>query len=231
MSDKKPQRPLPRFQPLANKRSIGESSKVRSIPISSSMPSFAAFKPKSKPEKKVRAPKLVDFGDVKTMGNRRGIQNVIVPEFYTPINRAEDTPLYLIEGGKDVKLPLVSPEEQTKPVSEILNSKSPKFVIVQLPSALPIKYPNDAVQMEGNPLVGATDGHLGKIQIRKSGRVTATIGNNHFEIVSGTFASCAQILCNESQTGGLEYIPLSGEKIILTLDVDTILRQIDNEPN
>lgn len=229
MSDKKPQRPLPRFQPLANKRSIGETSKIRSIPISSSMPSFASFAPRAKPLRKPKAPTLVDFGDVKTTGNRRVYNNANVPEFYTPI-RSGDEPL-ISEGevGGDVKLPLVKSEEQTKPITEILKANSPKFVIVQLPSSLPIKYPNDAVQMEGNPLIGATDGHLGKIQIHKSGRVTATIGNNHFDVVSGIFASCSQVLCSESATGGLEYFTLNGEKIILTLDVDTILKQIDSE--
>ena len=229
-TNKKPaQRPLPRFQPLANKKSIGDSSKVRSIPISASMPSFQPFQQKPRTPKKQRAPQFMDFGDVRNTGNRRTF-NSNVPDFYTPISKAiPDDGELISDSARDVKLPLVKPEEQTKPITDILLNEQPKFVLVQIPSALPIKYPNDSGQMEGNPLVGATDGHLGKIQIHKSGKVTAVIGNNHFDLLSGTFASCSQILCNESATGGLDWFTLNGEKIILTLDVDKMLEQIDQE--
>ena len=226
--DKKPARPLPRFQPLSNKKSVGDTTKIRSIPISASVPTFSSFNPsRPKPPKKPRAPQLVDFGDVRSSGNRR--TNVAMPDLYVPLPKSDLNDVVEGDSPSDIKLPLVSLEEQTKPIADILQTDKPKFVIVQIPSALPIKYPNDSSQMEGNPLVGATDGKLGKIQIHKSGRVTAKIGNNHFELKAGTFASCAQVLCEETATGGLAWRPISGEKVILTLDVDKMLEQIDNE--
>lgn len=233
MEEKKGTRALPRFHPLTNKRNISETSKVRAIPVSSSMPSISAFAPKVRPQKKPKPQQIIEFSDaVKTSRPRVTNASQVTPEFYIPLHRTEEREIFSVDSDdkpRNIKLPLVPVEEQTKPIAEILTEGSPKFVIVQLPSSLPIKYPNDMGQMEANPLVGATDGHLGKIQIHKSGKVTAKIGKNNFDIVSGTFASCEQLLCSESEMGGLKWSPLSGEKIILTLDIPKMIDQIDNE--
>ncbi|EAX86843.1 hypothetical protein TVAG_458550 [Trichomonas vaginalis G3] len=221
---------LPRFQPL-KKNVKRDAHTQRTVPISASVPSFAIFdkKPKPPPKKKERAPQILEFGDAFRPSNARRNTN-FATDMFAPTLPTEAQDAIVQDQSLDVKLPLVKLEEQKSNLVDILQSKE-KLVLFQIPSALPIRYPNDTGQMEGNPLVGATDGHLGKIQIHKSGRVTAKIGNIDFELKSGTSVSCAQILCTESSTDGLEWVAMSGEKIILTLDVDKVLNQIDNESN
>lgn len=226
MAEKPTGNALPRFQPL--KKNVKRDTTQKTMPISASVPNFAAFdrKPKPPPKKKERAPQILEFGDTyRPSSNRRSNYG---NDIFAPTIPSDNKDAIVQDQSLDIKLPLVKLDQQSSNVAEILQQPD-KLVLFQIPSALPIRYPNDTGQMEGNPLIGATDGHLGKIQIHKSGKVTAKIGNIDFEVTSGTSVSCAQILCTETPTGGLEWAPIAGEKVILTLDVDSVLSKIDEE--
>jgi hypothetical protein len=121
-----------------------------------------------------------------------------------------------------VKLPLFSQRSALPTPRELLTPEADdKLLLVQLPSSLPIVYPNDASQLEYIPLFSVADGHLGTIRIHKSGKVTAKIGNIVFDVESGVPPSCCQMICIKKESG-LEYAPIQGGKLKFTIDVERL---------
>ena len=156
-------------------------------------------------------------------------QNIAAParsqvggDLFQPLDPSEHTGKIEEDNISATSLPLVKIEKHTKETSEILKPSRDRVVMFQLPSSLPIKYPNGSAQMEGNPLVGATDGHIGKIRIHKSGKATAQIGQITFNVENGVFPSCSQLLFSQTSTG-LEWTSVPGDKILLTLDLASLL--------
>ena len=136
-----------------------------------------------------------------------------------------------IEGDETlaVQIPLIPLSEKTKTAAEILTDQTPnKLVYLQLPSTLPIIYPNENPQMAINPLIGAADGFLGQIQVHQSGKVTAKIGNVNFLIEDATPPSCRQLFCIKVEDG-IKYVELPREKIMMTLDLDKTFQSIEQE--
>jgi hypothetical protein len=121
-----------------------------------------------------------------------------------------------------VRLPLVAPGNRLPTPAEILGEDGDKLMLVQLPSSLPIVYPNDASQLDYNPLFSAADGRLGTIRIHRSGRVTAVMGRIEFEVEAGVAPSCAQMICIKKEDG-LEYASIPANKIKFTVDVERLM--------
>jgi hypothetical protein len=118
-----------------------------------------------------------------------------------------------------VRLPL-APPAPLPPPADLLRGE--RLLLVQLPSSLPIVYPNDASQLDYNPLFAAADGRLGALRVHRSGRVTARIGSVVFEVEAGVAPSCAQMACVR-RDDGLEYATLPPAKIKLTIDIERMM--------
>jgi hypothetical protein len=133
------------------------------------------------------------------------------------------------EGITAVKLPLVDAAVLPSVDSMIDRSHAETLLLVQLPSSLPIVYPNDSASLDYNPLFGAADGLIGKIRMHRSGKVTAKIGKVVFDVETGIAPSCAQMICIRKDNNSVESAPLPGKKIKLTIDIDRIQDAIEKE--
>lgn len=221
--------PLKRFAPT--NKSSGSAKQRTGMTSSFSVPFLSGLSDPDEPRKsrvpvrKERQKVSIEMTrDNRSMANMRaGAGEVFTPMVETDLTEGEES--------YAVSLPLAPIESQTKPIQSILDDKNgeTKVILMQLPSTLPIKYPNNTTQMDSNPLQGVTDGYLGKVQLHESGRVTCQIGNVTFELVSGTFGSGSQMFFYIDEKEGFKYIPFSGEKAVLTVDLDKMFEDIDNE--
>lgn len=130
--------------------------------------------------------------------------------------------------GQAIQLPLAKNDKQT-PINEVFKSENgPKYLLFVLPSSLPIKYPNDSAADDSNPLSSATDGIIGKLQIHKSGKVTAKLGNLELDVSTGILSSCSQLVCFKSENQ-IETIPQPSEKVKLTVNINRLKKSISDE--
>ena len=163
--------------------------------------------------------------------------NRLMGETYIPLSQSafikaeygSDKDAIVSDMAGGVQLPLAPTSEKRRTVAEILTPEpEDKLMLVQLPSSLPIIYPHNSSQMDYNPLFTAADGHIGKIRIYKSGRVTATIGKVEFDVESGIPPSCLQLAVLKSE-GRLEYMTVPRNKIKFTVDVEKMQRDMEKE--
>ncbi|KAH0791916.1 hypothetical protein GPJ56_004100 [Histomonas meleagridis] len=233
--DKKPVQnknptPLPRFAPARPRTNSMTSS--RSVPmltqLNTPLPTKKEIK-KQAPARKPRQPHLLDFANTPSSMRKQTIGEVLHPPNSKPVSLIASDDTIQDESNIAVQLPLVPVPEQKTPISNLLSTeKGDKLILVQLPSSLPIAYPNDSAQIDTNPLVAAADGQIGTIQIHQSGKVTAKFGNIQFDVSSGVAPSCIQLLCVKTQSG-IEYAPISGNKLQFNIDVDQMLSDISKE--
>jgi hypothetical protein len=231
MAEKKPGegRALPRFTPkmsAAPKMPVSQSVDERLNKIG--LPRHHERGPRPLPVHKPRQLRTIEFKD-----HPIPIHQPKAEIFHSPqptVPRSSDLSDRLDSDiCSAVKLPLVPDTEHIPNAAEILEkSDADKLMLVQLPSALPIIYPNDVSQIDYHPLFAAADGFIGQIRIHASGKVTAKLGNVTFDVSEGIAPSCAQMICLKKGSG-LEHAPVSGNKIKFTLDVDRIESDVKAE--
>ena len=220
--------PLPRFAPSKGPRKeMSRMTTSRSLPM---MAQLAKIEPKKPtPQRKPRQPHLLDFANTPSTMKKQTVGEVLHPPSSKPVTLIADGDTIQEDSNIAVQLPLVPVSEQKTPITNLLSTeKGDKLILVQLPSSLPVVYPNDSTQIDTNPLVCAADGQIGTIQIHKSGKVTAKLGNIKFDVSSGVAPSCMQLLCVKTQSS-VEYTPITGNKLQLNVDVDQILLDIAKE--
>lgn len=240
MTDSKPKQTPPSPRPLPSFRNIitlnaarSKSNASRTMPTSISTPDFTALsrtkptKPKKEerpPPKKERKDKRIEFSAIATPKRKNeDTFNTIMPKPKTDLFDTQLDDFIESEVNSAVTLPLVHSKNPIPEAADILNTpKEEKVVLVQLPSALPIQYPNDSAQMEYNPLFSAADGQIGSLYIHQSGKVTAKIGNIVLDVSSGIAPSCNEIMCLKREKG-IDYFRIPGEKLKFSVDIDALL--------
>lgn len=225
MSENQPKmdRPLPRFKPsLSAGRKPGKS-----MTPSLSMPNLAskAKKPKKEvvtPQRKVREKTLLDLGPTVAPTHKfsESFNKIPKKNLDTIDSRMDD--IIQNEGELAATLPLASSNSSTSASDILAPALADKIMLVQLPSSLPIQYPNDSIQMEYNPLFSAADGHIGKLYVHQSGKVTAKIGNIVLDVSSGISPSCSTLMCVKREKG-IDYFPVPGQKIKLAVDIESLI--------
>jgi hypothetical protein len=222
MSDSQPPKPLPRFQPRAAPSPASSTSQrmSNSLSVDAGLNRFQTKKERPPPvprPPRQRQLQFIEFGD-----RPHPLHTQVTSVFAPPPSHVHESHDEIeSETISAVKLPLVSQRSMLPPRELLTPEANDKLLLVQLPSSLPIVYPNDASQLDYNPLFSVADGHLGTIRIHKSGKVTAKIGNIVFNVESGVTPSCAQMICVKKETG-LEYAPIQGGKLKFTIDVERL---------
>lgn len=216
-------KPLPRFKPV---RPAGTKTMTSSI----SVPNFKSKVP-SKPKKVERTPqrerekKYIDLGPMAPSSQKFADTFNSIPKSQSEFIDTRMDDVVQNEGELAVTLPLV-PSTNAPPTAEkiLAPSRTDKVMLVQLPSALPIQYPNDSIKSfgEGNPLFSSADGRIGKLRIHKSGKVTAEIGNIVLDVSSGISPSCTTLMCVKRESG-LDYFTIPNEKLKFSVDIETLL--------
>lgn len=232
MSEPKKPKGLPMFKPIASPKqtTVQRMPKSKSQSFQTVPPNIQRAKPAPRPnERPVRQYQrvMIDKKDIRTP--RQAVEETYaqVRSFATDFSGDKDA--LVASSAAAVQLPLVPNGKPLPTAASILTPSDSdiedKLMLVQLPSSLPITYPNGASQMDYNPLFMAADGQIGKIRIHKSGRVTAKIGNVTFDVRGGIAPSCLQMGLVTSEKE-LKYIPVPGNKIKLTVDVEKIQEDI-----
>ncbi|OHT11764.1 hypothetical protein TRFO_18752 [Tritrichomonas foetus] len=234
MADKppaSPSKPLPRFKPSRT----DPANIKRKMSNSFSMPNMNLEKKeraKPPPPRKERGPRptqYIDFGQTSSNSMRKIGEVFHAPPSIPKSKSAFEADADMLEADSNlaVTLPLVPPPKKLPKAGDILApSSEPKVMLVQIPSALPVQYPNDGMQMEYNPLFAVTDGRIGKLYVHQSGKVTAKIGNITFDVSSGIAPSCCQAICVKGDKV-LHYYPVSGNKLKFSIDVNQLLEKND----
>lgn len=222
MSEKQ-SKPLPRFKPTAP---------TKSIPSSISVPNFKLKTTKIKKEEQQRTPKrsekrYIDLGPMKPQSQKFADTFNTIPKSKSEYVDTRMDEVIQNEGELAVTLPLVQPSTSSVSVTDILApSRADKVMLVQLPSALPIQYPNDSIKTfgEGNPLFSSADGRIGKLRIHQSGKVTAQIGNIILDVSAGVSPSCSTLMCVKRENG-IDYFEVPGEKLKFSVDPETLFNE------
>jgi hypothetical protein len=184
--------------------------------------------PPSRPPPRPRQAQTIQFND-RPIGSHTAFADLTSAPSRLMAGSSYENDAIESESHHAVKLPLVSSISNLPPPAEVLRPiPGDKLLLVQLPSSLPIVYPNDASQMDYNPLFAAADGLLGAIRIHRSGKVTAKIGNIVFDVETGVAPSCAQMICIR-KSDGLEYAQIPPNKIKLTVPVERIMAEMRRE--
>lgn len=217
--------PLPRFKPSKSTHNIKSSF---SVPSNMSQLQKIESRRPPPPPRKPRAPNLLEFNNTASVP-RQTIGEVYHPSSSKPVLLLSESDAIQGDDNMAVQLPMVPVQDQRAPLHEMLSSeKGDKLILVQLPSSLPVTYPNDSTQIDLNPLVNVADGQIGKLQIHKSGKVTAKFGNVTLDVSSSIAPSCLQLLCVKTE-GGVEYCPISGNKLQFSVNVSRIIGDINKE--
>ena len=234
MSDKdaSQQQPLPRFSPYLNKKKqVNKKFFSQSIP--SDLNRLSEQKPKQRDDanlksfqqKKKRSTVTLDNIGSTFVPNIRPSQSMGVKADEFDIDIEDKTSDIARE---DISLPLV-PEPIEKSIVELLGTgEDDKIMIFQIPTQFPVDKPENDTKVSDNPLTDLSDGCIGTIQIRESGRVTAKIGNVSFELKPGIGCNCRQMLCSPNGNG-IQWVPISSDNIVMTLDIDQIVEDIQME--
>ena len=174
-------------------------------------------RPKKAPERKPAQRYEIEVKDVKPSRHSEGF--AVAPAYKPELVGERDS--LVSEYSAAVQLPL-APKQPLPTAADILAPvRGDKLMLVQLPSSLPIVYPNDGSQMDYNPLFTAADGRIGEIHVYRSGRVTAKIGNVEFDVEGGIPASCLQFAVVKGKDD-LEFTTVPPNKLKFTVDVQKI---------
>ena len=225
MSEKPPPRPLPRFMP--NRPNVVKRQMSSSLSVPNIAEKFREEKRRQipPPEKKrpVRQRQTLILED-KPRNQRVSGGDMFKYSPSVPNVMNFDDDAIEDESGGAVTLPLVPKTSAPRTAAEILTSTGQdKVILVQLPTALPIMYPNSAKQMEYNPLFAAADGKIGQIQIHRSGKITANFGGIPLDVSAGIATSCTQAVCVKRENG-LDYFEVQGGKLKISVNVDDLLK-------
>lgn len=226
------QQPLARFSPyISKKKQINKKGSIQSFPVNFNRGTEQKTKSrddtnsKMVQQKRKRSTVTLDNSSNTFIPNIRPTQSMGI--------KADDFDVYIEDKTSDVvrediSLPLV-PEPIEKSIVELLEAdEDDKIVIFQIPSEFPVDKPENDTKVSDNPLTDLSDGCIGTIQIRESGKVTAKIGKATFELKSGIGCSCRQVLCSPSGNG-IQWVPICSDKIVMSLDVDQMINDIQHE--
>lgn len=203
--------------PLWRPRPSPKKTMTSSISFDSKTP-LQTYKPRMPKKPIERRPQqrleIEVKSDVRTTKNMESF--AAVPAFKPELLGEKDS--LASEVSVAVQLPLAQKQKLPTPAEILTPEPGDKLMLVQLPSSLPIVYPNDSRQMDYNPLFMAADGRIGEINVYRSGKVTAKIGNVEFDVQTGIPASCLQMAMVKGDSG-LEYIEIPPNKLKFTVDV------------
>lgn len=217
--------PLPRFKPSKSNHNIKAS-----FSVPSNLGQFSKIEARRPPPpRKPRGPNLLEFSNTPAAAPRQALGDVFNPSNKKPVVLLGESDAIQGDNNVAVQLPMVPPQEQRAPLQQMLASDSgDKLILIQLPSSLPVTYPNDSTQIDLNPLVSVADGQIGKLQVHQSGKVTAKFGNVTLDVSSSIAPSCMQLLCVKTE-GGVQYCPISGNKLQFSVNVSRIVDDISKE--